>query len=182
MPKIPWFCSLRITKQSRKFRNRLAKHNVTKLASDFSLHELFSTSRVELVTITKYIYRPPFLALLLVLHLFFKWVLFTPVVDLKKKKIWDTFYQMQNENTHFFVNSKVHIVWFLFYNPRKWNLCLQNHTHYSMKYLCTRKIHFIFGITSAFASISSTYVLDSGHFIDLYIDGHSIEEATARPR
>ena len=51
-----------------------------------------------------------------------------------------------------------------------------------MKYLCTRKIHFIFGITSAFASISSTYVLDSGHFIDLYIDGHSIEEATARPR
>ena len=27
----------------------------------------------------------------------------------------------------------------------------------------------------------STYVLDSGHFIDLYIDGHSIE-ATTRPR
>ena len=53
--------------------------------------------------------------------------------------------------------------------------------HILVKYLCTRKILFIFGITSAFASISSTYVLDSGHFIDLYIDGHSIE-ATTRPR
>lgn len=58
--KNPWFCSLPLwylwmTKQSKKSWNKVARQKVTKLTSNFILHELLSTSRVELVDITKYI-------------------------------------------------------------------------------------------------------------------------------
>ena len=53
--------------------------------------------------------------------------------------------------------------------------------HIPVKYLCTRKILFIFGTYYFRIGINIKYILDSGHFIDLYIDRHSIE-ATARPR
>ena len=60
IPKISWFCSLtilclRITKHAKKSRNRLARHKVTKLTSEFSLHEPSWARRH---------HWPPFLALL----------------------------------------------------------------------------------------------------------------------
>ena len=162
----------------RFFQILCVSQKVRTLTSDFSLHELFSTSRVELVDITNYILAS--LSTALVLHPFFEWVHVAPAVDSKIS------------GTHC-VKCRKKILIIIFFFKFKSPYCMiisfiiQENEIFAYKiihipvlstYVQGKYSSYLVHITSALASISSTYVLDSGHFIDLYIDGHSIEATT----